>query len=99
MVQYMTMGVIKILKAQSLLIEENVWLAGKCTNVVQFKGDCVGGSVRLEKGQQTMEDLVKPIKAFELNDISFTICSMQFHEIPAILLIPGSHSRPTVPKS
>lgn len=51
-----------------------------------------------QKSRQTIEDLAEPKKALELNDISpcFTICLFnRSHETLAMLLIPGSHPRPT----
>jgi len=38
----------KDFKAQFLFMEENMLFAGKCTNLVWFKGDCEGGSVGVE---------------------------------------------------
>lgn len=48
MVQYLAVGIVQFLKAQFLLIEENVLFAGKCTNVVWFKGNYAGASGGLE---------------------------------------------------
>lgn len=47
MVQYLALGIIKILKAQFLLIDENMLLAGKL-HKCDFKGNYAGGSVGLE---------------------------------------------------
>lgn len=48
MVQYLALGMNRILKAQFLLMEEIMLFAGKCTNLVWVKGDCEGGSVGVE---------------------------------------------------
>lgn len=49
-----------------------------------------------------MEDLVRAIKDFALNVIGQcfkTYCSKESHEMLALVLIPGSHPRPTGLKS
>lgn len=63
MVQYLALGMIRILQAQFLLMEEIMLFAGKCTNLVWFKGDCEGGSVGVES--RTAD---RQWKAFELNN-------------------------------
>lgn len=46
--QYLALEIIKFLKTQFLLTEENVLFSGKCTSSLWFKSDYAGESEGLE---------------------------------------------------
>lgn len=98
MVQHLALGIIKILTSQFMLAEEHLcYLHGSA--YIQYSSKVTRQRCQYlepESGGPSKDLLVrKDISCNVIGQCFTTYCSKESHEMLALVLIPGSHPRPT----